>query len=97
MNIIDKVVGPVTSEPSECERAEMHQRASAPARQRARAMAGSGWLVVVNDHHQEIEQAFAEVRSRVPALHGADCRHVAARLEKHSKRTAVRNCAEIRA
>lgn len=54
MSLIDKVVAAVTPEASESERVQ--------ARQRARGMAGSGWLARVIEHHEQIEQAFAEVR-----------------------------------
>ncbi len=55
MSMMDKVVAAVTPEASEQDRIE--------ARQSARQMAGhSGWLSMVLDHHEQIEQAFAAVR-----------------------------------
>jgi len=59
MSIIDTVVAAVTPEASDSERAA--------ARQHARAMGGSGWLAMVLDHHEQIEQAFADVRSATAA------------------------------
>jgi len=54
MSILDKVVAAVTPTESDNER-----RA---ARNRARELAAQhGWLAVVLDHHQRIEEAFAEV------------------------------------
>ena len=55
MGMLDKMVAAVTPEASDSERAE--------ARQRARDMAGSTWLAMVLDHHEQIEQAFAAVRA----------------------------------
>lgn len=55
MSIMDKVVAAVTPEPSREECAQ--------ARLRARELAGSGWLAMVLDHHEQIEQAFEDVRS----------------------------------
>lgn len=54
MTILDKVIAAVTPPESDEERAE--------ARAKARAIAGSGWLALILDHHQEIEEAFAAVR-----------------------------------
>ncbi len=56
MSIIDKVVAAVTPPESDKDRAE--------ARSKARAAATEGsWLSMVLDHHQAIEQAFANVKS----------------------------------
>jgi len=56
MSIIDKVVAAVTPPESHDARRE--------AREKARASAGRGdWLDMVLDHHEQIEAAFAAVRS----------------------------------
>ena len=56
MTILDKVIAAVTPDPTD----EKMQEARAKARELA---ANSGWLTMVLDHHLEIEQAFAAVKS----------------------------------
>jgi hypothetical protein len=56
MSLLDKVISAVTPPQSEESRAE--------ARQKARSAAAPGdWLSLVLDHHQQIEEAFAQVRA----------------------------------
>jgi hypothetical protein len=56
MSIIDKVVAAVTPPESEESRSK--------ARAKARASAGKGdWLAMVLDHHEQVEAAFAAVKS----------------------------------
>ena len=56
MTILDKVIAAVTPDPTD----EKMQEARAKARELA---TNSGWLTMVLDHHLEIEQAFAAVKS----------------------------------
>ncbi len=59
MSIIDKVIAAVTpTEDSEKNR---------EARAKAEAVAGTGWLAMVLDHHKQIEQAFEAVRHATTA------------------------------
>lgn len=53
MTMMDKVIGAMTP----LEGDEHRQRARADAR----ASAGRGWLALIIDHHERIEQAFADV------------------------------------
>jgi hypothetical protein len=60
MSILDKVIGAVTPPVSEEKRAE--------AREKARAAAQPGdWLSLILDQHEEIEEAFAEVKAATSA------------------------------
>jgi hypothetical protein len=61
MSILDKVVAAVTPPESEDARKE--------ARAKARAAASPGdWLSMVLEHHQQIEQAFAEVKAATTSV-----------------------------
>ena len=55
MSLIDKVVAAIV--PPESDEARMQ------ARTKARAVAGTGWLSHILDHHQQIEQAFEAVET----------------------------------
>jgi len=56
MSILDKVISAVTTSESEENRVEAHQK--------ARSVASAGdWLSMILDHHEWVEQAFAEVRA----------------------------------
>jgi hypothetical protein len=78
MSILDKVVAAVT--PPESEEARQEARA------KARAAASPGdWLSMVLEHHQQIEQAFAEVKSATnPAARLAAQKTLAVILTGHS-------------
>jgi hemerythrin superfamily protein len=54
MGVIDKVIAAVTPDPSD----EDLQT----ARVKARAIAGTGWLANILDHHEQIEACFAAVK-----------------------------------
>lgn len=55
MSVLDKVIAAIVPEPSPEKRQEV--------RQKARSLAGnSGWLALVLDHHEQIDQAFEAVR-----------------------------------
>ena len=56
MSVLDKLVAAVTPEPDEDKRIQVRSEA------RSSVPAGT-WLTMVIDHHEEIEQAFAAVRS----------------------------------
>lgn len=56
MSILDKVISAVTPPESEEKRVEAHQTA------RSAANAGD-WLSMILDHHERVEQAFANVRA----------------------------------
>ncbi|HEY1927205.1 MAG TPA: hemerythrin domain-containing protein [Caulobacteraceae bacterium] len=61
MSILDKVISAVTTSESEENRVEAHQN--------ARSVASAGdWLWMILDHHEWIEQAFAEVRAAGDAV-----------------------------
>ena len=78
MSIIDKVVAAVT--PPESEEARREARAKALAA----APAGT-WLAMVLEHHQEIEAAFAAVKSATtPAAQVAAQKKLATLLTGHS-------------
>jgi hypothetical protein len=78
MSLIDKVVAAVTPPESE------EQRAEARAKARAAAMEGD-WLSLVLDHHQQIEAAFAAVKSATDAASRGDAQdHLALLLTGHS-------------
>ena len=56
MSILDKVISAVTPPESEEKRVEAHHR--------ARSAANPGdWLSTILDHHERVEQAFADVRA----------------------------------
>jgi hypothetical protein len=78
MSIIDKVVAAVT--PPESEESRLKARA------KARASAGPGdWLTMVLDHHEQIEAAFAAVKSASdPATRLAALKTLSALLTGHS-------------
>ena len=60
MSILDKVVAAVTPPESEEQRAE--------ARAKARSAAADGdWLTLILDHHEQIEEAFAQVEAATDA------------------------------
>ncbi len=66
MTMIDKVIGAMTPLESDEQRQQ--------ARAHARASAGRGWLSLILDHHEQIEQAFADVaaaRSATGRRHAA--------------------------
>jgi hypothetical protein len=56
MSILDKVISAVTPTENEEKRVEAHQKA------RSAASAGD-WLSMILDHHERVEQAFADVRA----------------------------------
>jgi hypothetical protein len=59
MTVLDKIIAAVVPLPSEAARAE--------ARAKARSVAQSGdWLSLILDHHEQIEAAFAAVKSAGP-------------------------------
>jgi hypothetical protein len=78
MSILDKVVAAVT--PPESEEARKEARAKALA-----AATPGDWLSMVLEHHQQIEQAFAEVKSAAnPAARLAAHKTLAVILTGHS-------------
>jgi Hemerythrin HHE cation binding domain len=56
MSLLDKVISTVTPPESAEKRAEAHRKA------RSAASAGD-WLSMILDHHEQVEQAFADVRA----------------------------------
>ena len=56
MGVLDKMVAAVTPEPSDEDRAEVRQKLRAQSN-------GNDWVGLVLDHHLQIEDAFAAVRS----------------------------------
>jgi hypothetical protein len=78
MSIIDKVVAAVTPPES--------QEARAKARAKARASAGPGdWLTMALNHHEQIEAAFAAVKSASdPATRVATLKKLSTLLTGHS-------------
>jgi hypothetical protein len=78
MSIIDRVVAAVT--PPESDETRLK------ARNKARASAGKGdWLAMVLDHHEQVEAAFAAVKSAAdPASRIASLKKLATLLTGHS-------------
>jgi hemerythrin superfamily protein len=78
MSIFDKIVAAVTPAENEEQRAD--------ARGKARKLAGeSGWLAMVLDHHEEIEDAFDAVKQATNAAsRRAAQKHLALILTGHS-------------
>ena len=78
MSLLDKVIASVTPEADEDQRQT--------ARTRARELSGgSGWLALVLDHHEQVEAAFAAVKSAAsPSSRRAAQRELAALLTGHS-------------
>jgi iron-sulfur cluster repair protein YtfE (RIC family) len=73
MSVLDKIVDAITPPESEEQRAE--------ARTKARSAAhGGDWLSAILDHHEQIEQAFAQTRL------GPDA---------HARRTALKRLGEL--
>ncbi len=78
MSMLDKVVAAVTPEASEQDRMEARAKARA-------ASGGSGWLSMALDHHEGIEQAFADVKNAGSATAQRDAqKQLALLLTGHS-------------
>ena len=77
MSLLDKVVATVTPEPSEAHKRE--------ARHKLRANVRAGWAQMVVDHHEQVEAAFAAVKSATTAAAQRDAqKRLATLLTGHS-------------